>query len=363
MAEQQQEQDRSEPATPFKLREARRRGQVAKSMEINSLLLLSTALAMIYLTGEAMIGGQLDMARAVLSQAGGVDLSPGHALVLFEAMVKEVIHVFWPIIAAMMIVGVLSNMFQTGPVFSFYPLKPDIQRINPIAGFKRLFSVKLLFESVKSVIKLALFSAVIYFAIVGSVPTFLGLLDTDPNAYPRFLLEQSVSLAFKLLFVLFVIAILDLLYTRWDFAKKMRMSRREIKEEVKRREGDPQVRAKIKELQREASKRAGSLKRVPDADVLITNPTHLAVGVRYERGVMEAPLVITKGAGELALKMREAAIRRRVPVVENKRLARALFKQVEIDQMITPELFPAVAKLLVWVYAMRERRAAGAIAS
>ncbi|HHJ13912.1 MAG TPA: EscU/YscU/HrcU family type III secretion system export apparatus switch protein [Gammaproteobacteria bacterium] len=356
MADQQPEQDRTEPATPTKLRDARRRGQVAKSLEINSLFILSVVLGIFYLLGERMITEQLDMSRALFSQAHQVNMQPVELVQWFEAMVERLIAIYWPLMAGVMLVAVVMNMAQTGPVFSFFPLKPDMQRINPVAGFKRLFSTRLLFESIKTVVKIFLFAGVIYFAIAGLLPSLISLMDRGSAGYAPFLLDNTNLMAFKLLGVLLFVALLDLLYTRWDFSKKMRMSRREIKEEVKRREGDPLIRAKIKELQREAAKRAGSIQRVPDADVLITNPTHLAVALVYQRGVMIAPRLVAKGSGELARKMREVARRHAVPVIEDAPLARTLFRSTELDHTIAENLYPAVAKILVRAFAMRQGR-------
>ncbi|MGD8912215.1 MAG: flagellar biosynthesis protein FlhB [Candidatus Thiodiazotropha sp.] len=362
MAEQQTEQDRTEPATPTKLRDAKRRGQVSKSMEVNSLFILSMGVALFYLLGEGMVSRQLALSHELFSNAHRIQLDPVQSLLLFEYTVDWMLSIFWPPMAALIVISILMNIAQTGPVFSFYPLKPDTSRINPVNGFKRLFSVRLLFESLKTLIKLLLFAGVLYFAISSLLPSMIGLLDRHPDSYPLYLADKANSIALKLLAVLLFIALLDLLYTRWDFAKRMRMSRREIKDEVKRREGDPQIRAKIRELQREAAKRAGSLRKVPDADVLITNPTHLSVALVYQRGVMAAPQVIAKGAGELAWRMREVAKNHHVPIVENKALARRLFQSVDIDQPISEELYPLVAKILVRILASRNGNAGGIVA-
>jgi flagellar biosynthetic protein FlhB len=354
VAEQQTEQDRTEPATPTKLRDAKRRGQVSKSLEVNSLLMLSAGVALFYLLGEQMVTRQLALSHELLSNAHQVMLDPAHVLSLFEYTVDQMLSIFWPIMAVFMVVAVLMNMAQTGPVFSFFPLKPDMSRINPVKGFKRLFSVRLLYESAKTLIKLVLMAGVLYFAIAALLPSLVSLIDRHPDSYPVFLANNANLISLKLIAVLMFIALLDLLYTRFDFAKRMRMSRREIKEEVKRREGDPQIRAKIRELQREAAKRAGSLRKVPEADVLITNPTHLSVALAYHRGEMAAPQVIAKGAGEIASRMREVAKQHHIPIVENKPLARRLFQSVEIDQPIDEELYPLVAKILVRVFARRK---------
>lgn len=362
MAEQQTEQDRTEPATPTKLREAKRRGQVSKSLEINSLFILSLGIALFYLIGEDIVNQQLALSRELLSNAGSISLDPAQTLALFEYTFHWVASIFWPVIAVLIIGAVLMNIFQTGPVFSFYPLKPDTSRINPVNGFKRLFSIRLLYESVKTLIKLLLFAGVLYLAITSLVPSLISLLDHHPDSYPVYLAQNATLIAIYLVAVLLFIALLDLLYTRWDFSKRMRMSRREIKDEVKRREGDPQIRAKMRELQREAAKRAGSLRRVPDADVLITNPTHLSIALIYKRGSMSAPQVIAKGAGDLAMNMRAVARRHHIPIVENKSLARKLFKSVGIDQPIGEDLYPIVANILVRIFAKRDKNMNGVVA-
>jgi flagellar biosynthetic protein FlhB len=341
----EQDQDKSEQASPFKLREAKHRGQVAKSLDFNSFAMIGSVLAVFYLWGPQAVEGGLRLERALFAYPSSAHdevfvLLPWIKMVLTEAGV-----LLAPFFGVVLVVAVLSNMMQTGPVFTFFPLKPDPQRLNPVQGFKRIFSLRMLFEAVKSVIKLALFGTVSYAMLVAMLPVILQLADVDPKLHAGLFMDQTATLLFKLTLVIMIVALLDLAYTRWDFGKKMRMSRREMKEEVKRREGDPQVRAKIRELQREAAKRSRSVGRVPDADVLITNPTHLAVALKYERGQSTAPRVIAKGAGEVALGMRALATRHNVTVVEEKMLARMLFAEVDVDEPIPEALFEPVARL------------------
>lgn len=350
----EQEQDRTEPATPFKLREARKRGQVSKSLEVNSLLLLSAALLVMFTMGENMIRRQIGLSRDLLGSAHRMNFTIATAMGLFEWVMRAIGSILAPLILALILMAVLANLFQTGPVFSFFPLKPDMDRLNPVNGFKRIFSKKLLFESLKTVIKIIIFGSVIYCAVRALLPSIMAMVAADPHVYPELLLDQSKSLVYKLLLVILIIALADLLYSRWDYARQMRMSRRELKEEVKRREGDPQVRARIRQLQKEAVRRAGAVQRVPEADVLITNPTRLAVALRYERKAMASPQVVAKGANDLAARMRELARRHRVPIVENPSLARTLFRRADIGEAIPEAVFPVVARIMAWVYLQRE---------
>lgn len=353
----EQDQDKSEQATPFKLREAKRRGQVAKSLDFNSFAMIGSALVVFYVWGQQAVSDGLQLERALFGYPNSAHDEAFALLPWLKAVFIEAGILVAPFFVMVVVVAVLSNMVQTGPIFSAFPLKPDPQRINPVAGFKRVFSLRMLFEGVKSIIKLALFGAVSYAMLLAILPSLMQLADIDPKLHAGLLMDKTVALLFKLVLVIMIVALLDLAYTRWDFNKKMRMSRREMKEEVKRREGDPQVRAKIRELQREAAKRSRSVGRVPEADVLITNPTHLAVALKYERGGSSAPRLIAKGAGEVALGMRALAARHGVTVVEEKPLARRLFAEVGLDEPIPESLFEPVAR----VYARLLAPAAGPV--
>jgi flagellar biosynthesis protein FlhB len=352
----EQEQNRSEAATPYKIQEAKKRGSVAKSMEVSSLTAIVAFLAVLYFWGAHMGQRQLGLNQRLLSQAHQVDFELSHIMAWLNGALTETLYMLAPLFILIAILAIFVSIVQTGPVFTLFPLKPDFDRINPVAGFKRMFSLKLVVETLKSIIKLMLFGSILYFAIKRILPDLVRLMQIDPANYGRFISAQIASIIFKLACAIAFIAILDFMYTRWDYANKLKMSRREIKEEVKRRDGDPRVRARIRELQRETLKRSKALSKVKDADVLITNPTHLAVAIKYVRGEMHAPEVVAKGAGELAGLMKDIARKRRIPVVENKRLARALFRQVDFDGPVPEKLYPDVARLLVWVYAMREQR-------
>lgn len=349
----EQEQDRSEPATPFKIEEAKRRGQVMKSMELNSFFVVLIFLAVLIFWGKGIMAREIAIDRWILDRAHLVDFQTLHLFAWFKAIFIHVGYALSPLFVLLIVMAVMTNMVQTGPIFTFFPLKPDFQRINPVAGFKRLFSSKMLFEAFKSIVKLMLFGAVLYFVMIGLLPKLASLMYVDPDGYAELLLWYVAELVFKLALALLVVALLDFLYTRWDYGNKLKMSRRELKEEVKRREGDPHVRARLRELQREAAKRGKALKRVPDADVLITNPTHFAVALVYERERMAAPRVIAKGANELAQHMKKIARQHDVPVVEHPTLARSLFKEAALDASIPESHYPNVARILAWVYRRR----------
>jgi flagellar biosynthesis protein FlhB len=349
----EQEQNRSEPATPFKLKEARRRGSVAKSLELQSLFALLALLAIVVLRGLPMVQQQLRLDAGLLEQAHQLSFDVAAIGRWLPALLAAVLDVLLPLFILIVAVAILGTLLQTGPTFSTHALKPDIDRINPVSGFKRLFSLRLLFELAKNLVKLVLFGGAIWLLLEGLVPELMALLLIEPVAYLPLTHAWVTQVIWKLTLVLALIALIDSMYTRWSFADKLKMSRRELNDETKQREGDPHVRARIRELQRELVKRAKAIKRLPDADVLITNPTHLAVALAYRREDMQAPQLVAKGAGEFAAHMRKLAQRHRVPVIENAALARELFAAVEIDKAVPERLYAPVARVLVRAYALR----------
>lgn len=355
----EQEQNRNEAATPFKLEEARKRGSVAKSLDVNSLAVLVAGAAILHFSGSRIASEEMRLFSALFSNAHQTSFALEDIAALTTGALRESLALLAPLFLGVAALGALANFLQTGPVFSFFPLKPDIDRINPIAGFKRMFSMRLIMESVKTVLKFVILGWVLYFAVLAAMPTLMRAMNVSPVSLGQLFWPQLGAVLIKLLLAMALITILDAGLSRWDFARRMRMSTREIKEEVKRREGDPRVKARLRELQREAVKRARSLGRIKEADVLITNPVHLAVAIKYDRDRIDAPLVLAKGAGFMAARMREIARRHRVPIVENRPLARALFHKVDIEHVVPAEHYAVLAKILVWVYAMRDARAGG----
>jgi len=358
----EQEQDRSEKATPFKLEEARKRGQVAKSADLVSLGMIAAAVAFVYAMGWTTVRKQLAVDVSVLRSAGRVAFDPDGAFAWIAPLLTQSLMLLVPLFLALVVVAIVANAAQTGPVFSAHPVKPDFERLSPVSGFRRVFSLRTLYDALRSLLKLAVVGTILVLALWQLVPWFMSLLQVDPVGYARPLLDRLGGVLFKLVLAMLVIALIDVIYTRYEFAKRMRMSRRELKDEVKQREGDPRIRARLRQLRQEMLKRSRALRKVPSADVVVTNPTRIAVAICYRHGEMAAPLVVAKGAGDLAARMREIARRHGIPIVENRTLARALFRKVDYDNPVPEELYPHVARILVWVYAMRKARAQGAAA-
>jgi flagellar biosynthetic protein FlhB len=353
----EQELNRSEQATPYKLEEARKRGQVAKSADMISVVVFATAVAFLYARGWDGLRAQFQFDRLLLAQAGQISASD-HVLWRFvEHCLRETLTLVLPVFLAIMLAAVVGNLIQIGPIFSVKPLAPDWERINPVNGLKRLFSMRTLFDGGRAIIKLALLGGVVWYALSALVPQFYHLAGLAPSVYLHTVLNDVASVAMKLAAMLLLIALADWAYTQREYANKMRMSRRELTDEIKHREGDPRVRARMKELSRELLKRSLAVRKTRNASVVITNPTHVAVALRYEHGAMEAPLLVAKGSGAMAAVMRRIASRHDIPVVQNPTLARRLYQELDIESSVPPHLYSAVARLMVWVIAMREARA------
>ena len=346
-----QDQDKSEQATPFKLKEAHKKGQVAKSMEVNSFLtlLIFTAcfLALSASMGESII---VELRRIFLS-AGQLSFDQSAVEQWMASMLVNSFASFSPLFLALVVTAVLATLLQTKPVFSTFPLKPDFKRLNPAQGFKKIFSMKTLYELIKSIIKLICFGVLIYWGLSWLIDETLTLYQKSPQLIFSHLLRLFSLVAFTLLAILLPIALVDLLFTRWEFAKKMRMSRREVKDEYKKREGHPEVKSKQKEIQRELLKKATSLGQVKDSDVVITNPTHFAVALKYDPKTMLAPTIVSMGKGPLAWKIKRLAFKYRKPIVRNPKLARHLYRLGKLDQPIPNESFSECAPIFRWVLA------------
>lgn len=341
----EQEQNRSEQATPFKLEEARKQGQVAKSLDFNTLVMIWGLLGLAMIWGANAWLDLGNLSRELLASSAELPISLEAGGGWLAGLIKSFISLMLPVLLVGALLAVLANFVQTGPIFTFKPLKPKSERINPVAGFKRIYNKKMLFEFFKGLLKLLILGGVAIAFFFALWPELPAAETQDTGLVQQWFGAHAITLLFRLGLALVLIGLLDFMYTRHKFKQDMMMSRRELKEEVKRREGDPLIRAKLRELQRENLKQAASVKRVPEADVLITNPDHLAIALRYERGKMAAPILLAKGADSWAAEMRALARRHGIPIYERKPLARLLFRQGQIGQLIPGDSFVDVARI------------------
>ncbi len=351
-----QEQDKNQPATPHKLRQAQKRGQVAKSTDAIFAAVLAAMVGFCFAIGPAVAKRELAIARNTLNDVARTDWSTSGVTHWFAQIASDSLFALAPLLIAVCGVAIVANVAQVGGIFSFEPIKPDFDRLNPANGLKRLFSMRSLYEALRSVLKLAVLTLVAWIALMQLLPGMVKLSYVDPLDHAALVLGDVAPLLFKFLLAILLIALIDLIYTRHDYGNRMRMSHREIRDEHKQREGDPRIRSRLRQLRNEFLKQARGVGKLPGADVLITNPTHIAVALSYRHGEMPAPKLLAKGTGKLAAKMRIAARRHNIPVVENPPLARELYKRIDFDEYVPEDLYPRIAKILIWVYAMRDAR-------
>jgi flagellar biosynthetic protein FlhB len=352
----EQDLDRNEAATPFKLHKARDKGQTPRSTEMVGCVVFLAASGWLAACGLDAWQSLLRLARLALSRAADAT-QPHLGWTLVRELATGAALALWPLFLALVVAAVVGSVAQTGPVFSLEPLRPDFTRLHPAQGLRRIFSLRTLFDAARACVKLVLLTTVAWLAVRSLLPGFAAISGVPPSGFVSVLLADAGALAWKLALALVFVALLDVVYTRREFTRRMRMSRRELKEEFRNREGDPRIRGRLRELRREMLRRSQSLKNTRDAHVVLTNPTHFAVALRYVHGEMPAPRVVAKGAGQLAAAMREIAARHRIVVVQNPPLARRLFREAALDDYIPASVHAEVARIVVWVLAARQQKA------
>jgi flagellar biosynthetic protein FlhB len=262
-----------------------------------------------------------------------------------------------PIAGGIMLMGVVANVVQVGFLFTLKPLMPKLEKINPVSGFSRFFSMRSIVETLKNIVKLVLIICVAYITLKKEFLTMLTLADASVLSIWAYVLAVSYKVILRIALAMVIIAILDYAYQRFEHEKQLKMTHQEVKEERKQLEGDPQVKARIRSLQREMARRR-MMEQVPKATVVVTNPTHLAIALRYEPKENDAPVVVAKGKDLIAQKIKKLAQENDVPVVEDKPLARSMYDKVEVGFPIPVEFFTAVAEIMAYVYRLKNRNAA-----
>lgn len=343
------QQDKTEKPTASRLREAREKGQAAKSPELTGVITL-IVFAVAFTSGIGGVAAAFAQAmRASIAMAGASPVLSGGLAYWVAGAFAPAWSTLLPSLFALLISAVAANVVQTGFMFSTQPLKADFSRLNPVKGFKRIFSMRTAWDLFRLVLKLAILGGLLYGLSQSLEGSWLASAARSPADVPA-LMEATFDRVLKwVLAVLALVAVLDLLFSRREFIRKLRMSRRDMKDEHKRQEGDPAIRSKRRRLARDLMKRAASVARVPSADVVVTNPTHVAVALRYRTATMLAPVVLSKGAGWMAARIRRSAARHGVPIVRSPELARALFRECDLDEPIPADRYTEVGKVYRWV--------------
>jgi flagellar biosynthetic protein FlhB len=346
--------ERSEEATQSRRDEFRNRGQVAHTRELGSALYLLFAFFSVYIVGRFFFA----QVSELFERSFGDDLLKVVATSDFKYLLQfagsKILLMLAPVFLIFLILGILSSIIQVGILTVEDALSPKFEKIDPIQGLQRLFSLKSVVEGIKAILKVSLISFVAYLALKNQVAKFPELIHYSIEV----LLEFMGSIVGKLLgsvaTVMVLLAAADYFYQRWDLEKQMRMTKQEVKEEHKSREGDPLIKSRVRRAQRDIANRR-MMEKVPKADVIITNPTHIAVALKYGAD-MAAPQLIAKGADLIAEKIKAVAKENNIPVIENKPLARTIYKTLKLGQLIPRELFVAVAEVLSYVYKLKSKR-------
>ncbi len=350
---QDDDSQKTEEPTPKKLEEGRKRGQIAMSREVNNWVMLFAGTMVIAAFGASMMTQLSNIMRVYIEQAHALPSMPGGLGVVLGAGFKEVIKVMFMPFLLLMIAAFLAPFIQVGPLFAPGVIKPDFSKVSIFKGFTRLFSMRSIVELIKGILKIGAVGMVAAIIISPYFDKFEHLIDMPIIMVMSELGYLFIKMMVGVLIILIVIAVIDLVYQRAEYNKKMRMSRQEIKDEFKQSEGDPHVRAKLRQLRAERG-RQRMMQSVPDADVVITNPTHYSIALKYDPDEMPAPVVIAKGMDDLALRIREVAKEHDIVLYENVPLARALYDVAEIDEMIPTEHFKAVAEIISYVFKLKK---------
>jgi flagellar biosynthetic protein FlhB len=348
-------EDKTEAATPRKREKVRDEGQVCKSRDLNAVVEILTGLIMLFYLGKSIVGNLVQWIQQILSFMGGAAFSEQNSFLwLISSAVSSYFWGWLPMGFFCAIAVLVITIRQVGWKFSAQPLTLKLERLNPFTGLKKLISTRSIAELLKGILKASLFAWVLYVAVMDKLPDAINSVRIPFEPGALLLARQIWDLCMRMAIMLLILAIIDYGYQKWEFEKGIKMSKQEIKEEHKQAEGDPQIKSKIKQRQREMAKKR-MMSSVPKADVVITNPTTLAVALQYDRELMQAPLVVAKGRGLIARRIREIAEENGVALMENKPLAWALYEGVEIGDEVPAHLYKAVAEVLAFVYRLKQK--------
>ncbi len=356
-------QDRSrdeltEEASPYRVEEFRRRGIVSQSREVTSLFVLGSTAMVLFMYAETMGAEISEFMQGVfkLDFSSKFDLAHGQIFheILFKGL-RVLLTTAFPVCVAGFVLGIVGSFIQVGSIFSTDPLTPDPDRINPFKGFQKFFSMRQVWDGVRLTFKMLTLLGISYLLIKSHVFKSPQSIFLGPLGILMSFGSSSKALFFSLMGVLIVFAAFDFGFQKWEFLKNIRMTKQEAKQELKEREGDPQIKARIRSIQKELARKR-MMQAVKKADVVVTNPTHLAVALAYQKDKMKAPKVVAKGADFIAEKIKKIALEAGIPLVENVQLARTLYRSVKVGQWVPRALYQAIAEVLAYVYRLKNRK-------
>jgi len=327
---------------------------VAKSKDFNSAVSFLFFALLLGVLGQYLFSNSLEMLKSFLVSGYSENLSPGNAGTILFDSIENIFKIFIPFGLLAVVLGVATNLVQTGFMFTIEPLKPDFKRLNPIEGFKNIFSARSIFNLGKNLLKLALVSYITYSGLKGIIVQIINSGQMGIENLYTFFTGIVRTLSINIAVLMTGIGIIDFIFQKRDFKKRMMMTKQEVKEEYRQMEGDPKIKAARQQRQRQLSM-SRTMQNVEESTVVITNPTHIAIALRYRQGEDQAPVVMAKGLDFMAMKIKEKAREKGIPVIENKPLARAMYHSVEAGDFVPVELYQAIAEVLAMVYQMEKK--------
>ncbi len=352
MADEKSQDEKTEQPTPRKLEEARKKGQVARSQELNSIVIIFMGMLALLIFSSHILSNLIHSFHFNFNKIGTTEVTTATFYNLFIANGATLAKIVVPVMMLLAVTGLLINLAQVGVNFSMEAISPKFDKFNIIKGFKKKFSTRTLFNLVRDVLKVILIAYVTYLTYKSEMKNYIPLADQELGQIFSFACRVALKIMLRASGVLLFLAILDYAYQKYDHIKGLKMTKQEIKDEMKQHEGDPLIKMRIRRIQRDMA-HARMLQEVEKADVVVTNPIHIAVALRYDVDTMSAPKVVAKGERLLAEKIKEIAEKAGVPIVENKPLARALFEAVDIGMSVPAKLYKAVAEVLAYVYRLK----------
>ena len=350
--------EKTEEATPKKKQDARKKGQIAKSKDVSLALSMLVCLLIIIGLSSFIVGNLKDGVSYFLQEAGTFDINSSSLQQLNILVISRLALGILPVVVPIMIAGVVANIMQTGFLLTGEPLKPSLSKLNPISGFKNMFSKKSAVGLVKNLLMVSIVAFLGYSYIKDNFQEILQVSNVYIPSLGNEVKTLVVGIFSKIAILMVILAAVDYFIQFKFHNKDLKMTKQEIKEEYKQMEGDPQIKSKIKQKQREMSQKR-MMQAVGDATVVVTNPTHIAIAIKYIDGETEAPIVVAKGADNLALKIKEKAKEHDIPIIENKPLARLIFSEVDVDKPIPQDMYQAVAEILAMVFKLKKNKRKG----
>ncbi|WP_417317927.1 flagellar biosynthesis protein FlhB [Emcibacter sp.] len=352
MAEDQDQSQKTEEPTAKKLQDAMEKGEVAKSQEVKHFFILLAATLMVLISGASTMGGVSDSLARILEFSYEIPTDPQGLQSFLARLFGQIGFVLILPVILLLAGALVGTVIQHKPMLSVEKIKPKLNKISPLSGLKRLFSMQNVAEISKSILKICIVAAVVFILIWPDRNLLEQMMTHAISDVVQIVYQMVLRMLGGVIFVMAIIAGLDYLFQRFQFMKQMRMTKQEIKDEMKQTDGDPMVKARLRQIRMERSRKR-MMAAVPEADVVVTNPTHFAVALKYQQGAMEVPVVVAKGVDNIALKIREIAEENNIPILENPPLARTLHAAVEIDDEIHPEHYRAVAEVIGYILKLK----------